>query len=117
MLHFKLTSIYLSQRNCCDRTHVTSDTHQSCGRQDDDDRAPVVEAEDMVVDAGLVPFVEQARHRPEDHVKHFESFPIFSLVDIYPSHLISRSSLPELAVNCWTLPCSGSAAPILSVQQ
>lgn len=86
--NIKLTSIYLSQRDCYDRTHVTSDTHQSCGRQDDDHGAPVVEAEDVVVDAGLVPFVEQARHGPEDHVKHLESFPIFSLVEIYPSHLI-----------------------------
>ena len=78
---------------------LMSHTHQSCGRQDDDDRASVVQAEDVVVDASLVPFVEQARHGSKDHVKHLERFTIFSLVvvkksTLHPSRLISGSSLP-----------------------
>ena len=116
-----MTSIYLSRRDCYDRTHVTSDSHQRCGRQDDDDRASVVQAEDVVVDASLVPFVEQARHGAKDHVEHLERFTICSLVvkksTLQPSRLTSRSPLPEIAVDCWTLPCEGFAAPIRSVRE
>ena len=48
-------------------------THQGRGGEEDDDRGSVVQLEDVVVDGGEVPLVEQPGHRAEDESVHGEA--------------------------------------------
>ena len=54
-------------------------THQGRGSQQYDDSRPVVESEDVVVNAGRVPFVEQSRDSTEHQGKHAVASAIISL--------------------------------------
>jgi len=47
--------------------------YQGRGGEEDDDRGSVVQLEDVVVDGGEVPLVEQPGHRAEDQGVHGEA--------------------------------------------
>ena len=81
-------------------SHPALWTHQSCGSQDDDHGAPVVQAEDVVVDAGRVPLVEEAGDGPEYHVKHGERF-TESLVSLVISHIMFLAAWAQLLDSGW----------------
>ena len=56
-------------------------THKGDGSEEDDDGAPVVESEDMVVDADRVPLVEQAGDPPEDEGEHAGTQILYLVMD------------------------------------